>query len=233
MRSPGLVVLCLLLHPLVVRGTEWEGLTRNGMAFGGTVIRISPESLSLETTGSEGSQQIGIPLAAIEWIQPKAPGGIPDRILTSLESALPLLPRLSPQAAAALEEALAGLAKAGQWAQLHRWTSRMMELQEPAISMEIRILHAWSLWGLGLLGECRSVVREMIARIDPMEADPRLCWLAGMVALRMKNFEEAEFWALLPSLQVPVVKGPLVTELQQLRDSIPAERKHGHGTATR
>ena len=220
------MLLAMMVAPLAAGVSPWQGMTDSGLRFQGSFSRISQDRLFLESSGSDPSLQFGIPLDEIKWIHWTGAEHEPGQLLQELEFASPLLRLLAGETMARLEAALHELAASGEWRRLIRWTTRLVELERIDLNHgRFRLLHAWSLLELGLQGEGRQWIATLISETDPLETDPRLCWLAGRAALLDNKLKEAAFWAGLPMVRIPVVAGPIERDLRELRQSITDQER--------
>jgi hypothetical protein len=209
-----LSVLLLAGLRLTAAGLPVEGKTASGLSFDGPIAAVTAETLLLD---QPGSMQIGIPLTAITRIHPVAEVLADPGLLEFLETALPLLPHWDTRVIEAICDRLDAAARDGQWSLIERWTRRLVRIEaNPLLRDRVRLLQARSLFELGLRRPARQCVNALLANTDPLQAPPRLCWLAARLASLEGQPAEARFWAGLPAMQIPAARGQLAEELDQL-----------------
>ncbi|HSH10001.1 MAG TPA: tetratricopeptide repeat protein [Oceanipulchritudo sp.] len=200
-----------------------EGVTASGMNFRGTISALSDGVLTLEQSGHQNSLQIGIPLESIRRIRLSAEPIDNTAFMAQMEAALPLLPLWDQSVINRLCAVMELSTDSGDWQGIYHWSRRLLEILPSSPMRErLQLLQAWSLLEMGLRRQAEECLAELLADLDPLEASPRLCWLAGRLALESGRLEEARSWGKLPALMIPAASGPIVMELSLLMREIDA-----------
>ena len=209
-------VLCLLVSiPAALSALEVEVENHAGRILAGEILSVSGTHLFLKTRNAGSPLEVGLPLveiASLSLIQ-KPPEG---ELLTRLEEHLPLLAYWEPSVLGKALQSVALLSETGDWLAAYRWTTRLLDIPLPEnLRNDCSLQHAWTLYELGLHQQAAGEAARLAAGADPLSAPPRLCQLMAALA---PNPEEARFWSLLPSLQIPS-RPPRFSDPAQIPDT--------------
>lgn len=209
---PKWLTLLALVASVPLRGIEISGSTAAGMAFSGKVVAMDGERLLIRESPPDGPL-VGIAVKDIGHLRlPSA-----TTPLQELEPLAPLMHLLDEDARQRIMEVLASWAETGDWATVYTWTGHL--LNKPGSSSTdtaLPLLRMEALLAMGFHDQAREAAFALASRTDRLNAPPRLCRIMALVLEREGDPAGALDWARLPSVQLPMCRGPLSRELAEL-----------------